>query len=430
MSDRRSAPALLRDREFGPYFAGNLLSNCGTWFQNLAQSLLVFRLTGSTLLVGVVNFAQFAGVFVLAPWAGGAADRHDRRRLMLVTQLAAVAISAVLAAVAAAGAATAPVVIALALALGVTTAFSVPAMQALVPLLVPEADLAPAVALNAVTFNLARAVGPVAGAAVIARLGIPAAFALNASSYLALVAALAVIHPRAQAPAARRRTRRRDDLALLADRRLALLLTGVVALSITADPVNTLTPGFATQLFGRPDTVAGLLVGAFGAGAVVAALFVGRADDRIERRIARTLAVLGAGTLLFAVAPGLPVAAGALAIGGFGYLAANTTATTAIQTEVDDARRGRVMALWSVAFLGVRPLASLADGALAAATNLRVAAVVMALPALAAAAGFARAQRGDGGTRRGRGGLHPPAPGVQCGGDTGIACHRERFTCP
>ena len=78
---------LLRHRNFGPYFAGNLLSNCGTWFQNLAQTLLIYRLTGSTFLVGVVNFAQFAGMFVLSPWSGGAADRFDRRRLLIVTQL-------------------------------------------------------------------------------------------------------------------------------------------------------------------------------------------------------------------------------------------------------------------------------------------------------------------------------------------------------
>src|ERR1044071_1544646 len=93
---------LLRHRNFGPYFVGNLLSNCGTWFQNLAQALFIYRLTGSTFLVGVVQFALFVGTFVLAPWAGGAADRFDRRKLMVVSQLASAAITAVLALVTAA----------------------------------------------------------------------------------------------------------------------------------------------------------------------------------------------------------------------------------------------------------------------------------------------------------------------------------------
>jgi MFS family permease len=156
--------------------------------------------------------------------------------------------------------------------------------------------------------------------------------------------------------------------------------------------VNTLTPGFATVVFGQPDTVAGVLVGAFGAGAVTAAFFSGRSGDA-ERRIAVSLAVMGAGVLAFAVSPSLWAALPALAVGGFGYLSANARATTAIQLEVDDSQRGRVAALWSVAFLGVRPFASLADGTLAEVAGLPVAAAVLALPALAGAVVLARGVR-------------------------------------
>jgi MFS family permease len=403
---------VLRDRNFWPYFAGNLMSNCGTWFQNLAQALLIYRLTGSTLLVGVVNFSQFVGTFALAPWAGSAADRYDRRRLMLATQMVAVVVTAGLAAVAAADAATAPVVIGLALVLGVTTAFSVPAMQALVPLLVGAEGLAGAVALNSVTFNLARAVGPVMGAVVIARFGIPTAFAINALSYLALVAALLVIHPRPQAPPDRRRPRIRDSLTLVArDRRLGFLLLAVVALSLTSDPVNTLTPGFATELFHRSDTVAGVLVGAFGAGAVVAAFSAGRHRRHLDRWIATTLAVLAGGMAAFAVAPDIGLALPALAVGGFGYLAANTAATTAIQLGTEDALRGRVMALWSVAFLGVRPFGSLADGAVASTAGLRAAALTMAVPAALVAGVFALHHRRSGTAAAAVAGDGVPAPG-------------------
>src|SRR5438876_7884188 len=118
---------LLGHANFAPYFFGNLLSNCGSWFQNIAQAILVFRLTHSTFLVGVVNFAQFAGVFLLASWAGRAADRFDRRLLLVVTQLCALGVALTMAVLVRAEVATAPVVILLAFALGLTIAFAIPA---------------------------------------------------------------------------------------------------------------------------------------------------------------------------------------------------------------------------------------------------------------------------------------------------------------
>src|SRR5947209_9145694 len=206
---------LLGQANFGPYFAGNLRSNCGTWFQNIAPAILVFRLTHSTFLVGVVNFAQFAGVFLLASWAGRAADRFDRRRLLVVTQLCALAVALAMAALVRAGLATAPVVIVLAFALGLTIAFAIPALQALVPLLVEPHDLPGAIALNSITFNLARAVGPVLAAVVIRTLGITWAFALNGVSFLALIVALAFIRPRAQHHRSDERLRLRDSVAVV-----------------------------------------------------------------------------------------------------------------------------------------------------------------------------------------------------------------------
>jgi MFS family permease len=398
----RTGARVLLDRNFGPFFVGNLLSNCGTWVQNIAQALLVFRLTGSNLLVGVVNFSQFIGTFALASWAGAAADRYDRRRLLVVTQLAAVAITGVLAVLAARDAATAPVVIGLALVLGISTAFALPAMLAMVPLLVPDDELAPAVALNSVTFNLARAVGPLLGALIVERLGLATAFGLNALSYLALVAALLVVRPRPQAPAPQERPLLRESMRLVwAERRLALLLGAVVALSVTADPVSTLTPGFATEIFGLKDTWAGVLVGAFGAGAVAAAFLGSGNRGPVERRVAVTLAVLSGGIAGFALSPTMAVAVVALLIGGYGFLAANTAATTAIQIGVDDAQRGRVMALWGMCFLGVRPFASLVDGTVAEVAGLRVAAFVMAVPAAVVAVGFLRRERRAAGARGG-----------------------------
>ena len=391
----RGAHVLLQ-RNFGPYFLGNLLSNCGTWFQNIAQALLILRLTHSPLLVGVVNFAQFVGIFVLAPWSGSAADRFNRRKLLVVTQLGAVAVTAALALLTRAHDATAPVVIGLALVLGLTTAFAIPALQALVPLLVHGDDLGPAIAFNSVTFTLARAIGPVLGALVVANFGIATAFALNAGSYLALIAALMIVQPSAQSPRPSVRPRLRDSIRLVReDARLATLLAVIAAISITQDPVNTLTPFFATRVFHHADVLTGYLVGAFGLGAAIAGVTIaGRPGDR-WRRMPATCALLGMSMVAFALSRSLWLAYPALFLGGIGFLSANTSATTLVQLEVDDAQRGRVMALWSVSFLGTRPFASLADGAIASRFGLRAAGLTMAVPALLVAVGLVRLRRND-----------------------------------
>jgi MFS family permease len=383
---RTGAFGLLADRNFGPFFFGNLLSNCGTWFQTLAQSLLVYRLTGSTVMLGVVNFAQFAGVFVLAPWAGSAADRFDRRRLLVATQLAATAVTGLLALLAALDLATAAVVIGLALLLGVTTAFASPAMLALVPALVARERLGAAVALNSVTFNFARAIGPILGAVVVSALGIAAAFALNSLSYLALVAALAVIRPRPIEVEPKRRARLRDSLRTVRRTPRLMILFGIVAVvGVSVDPVTTLSPVFATEVFGRADTLAGFLIGAFGAGAVVGAFTIASRAEGGPGRMAITLGLLGLGLAAFALAPTPGAASAALFVAGLGFLSSNAAATTRLQLSIDEAERGRMMALWSIAFLGVRPLASLVDGALASLIGVRGAALVFSLPALGAA---------------------------------------------
>src|SRR5579884_97252 len=190
MPERRSSLRALKHRDFLLFFTGNLLSNCGTWFQNIALALLVYRLTKSSFWVGAVNFAQFIGVVVLAPWAGSAADRFNRRWLIIATQVGATLVSGVLAWCVAVKLGSLPIVLGLALLLGATTAFSTPALQAIVPALVPRDDLGAAIAMNSVTFNLARAVGPVAGAYVVAQLGIAWAIGLNAISYLVFAAAI------------------------------------------------------------------------------------------------------------------------------------------------------------------------------------------------------------------------------------------------
>ena len=387
----RSAVAVLRRREFGIYFLGASLSNIGTWFQNIAAGLLVYELTRSTLLVGAVNFSQFIGSFLLASVAGGAADRFDRRRLLIVSQLGAAAVGAALAVVTLLGAVTPTIVIVAALALGFALAFMVPALLALVPLLVAEEDLDAAVALNSVSFNLARAVGPILGALVVGGAGYGVAFALNAGSFLVFVAALAVIRPRPQERARGVRPKLIETVRLVRSvPAWWAVLVATMVISMSTDPINTLTPELALDTFGGVELDAGLLVGAFGAGATLTAVTLTGWLRRQRRTLPAAMGVQAAGMLLVGLAPGLGVALVGMAVSGGGFIAGITRASVRLQAEVPDLQRGRVMALWSVAFVGTRPLASLASGAIAEVAGAQVAAMVLALPVLVLAPWVAR----------------------------------------
>jgi MFS family permease len=384
---------LIRHRNFGPYFVGNASSATGTWFQNLAASLFVYRQTHSPFLLGVLQFANFIPVLLLAPWAGSAADRFDRRRVVLVSQVAATSLSALLAALAWAGLARVWVVMACALGLGVVSAFAAPASQALIGDLVRRAELQSAVALYSMSYNLARAVGPALAALSVRKLGIPASFAINSASSLVLVAGVLVGRTAPRRRPSRAETRLRESLRLVRDQpRLLAFLLIVTAVGFASDPVNTEAPAFAIA-FGRPDTDSGYLIGAFGGGAVAAAFLLAGRVTGSRRRMLATLVLLGTGIVAFSLTPWLPVALGFLAVAGFGYLASNTSATSRLQLEVAEHQRGRIMALWSVAFLGLRPVASLADGAIAGAFGVRTAGVVLAVPVLALAGAIYFLQR-------------------------------------
>lgn len=330
----------------------------------------------------MLTFAQFAPILLLAPWTGSAADRFDRRRLLLVTQPLAALLSGLLALLTALDLATAALVISFGLAQGVVTAFSTPAQQALFVSLVTRRDVPTAVALNSMTFNIARAVGPATAAAVIATLGIATAFAVNAVSYLVFVGALLLVRPRRQERPAS--SRLRDSLHLLRrEPRLLVALGIVMTVGFASDPINTLAPAFA-DAFGKPDTFAGFIIGVFGAGAVTAAfVLAGLAPDR--NRMVATLFLLVGGVCAFSVLPWLALALPFLFVAGFGYLASNAGATSFLQLGVQETERGRIMALWSIAFLGLRPFASLLDGAIASAFGVRIAGVVLSVPALVAA---------------------------------------------
>ena len=379
----RAVFRLLQSRQFALYFAGNALSASGTWFQNLAAAILVFRLTGSEFLLGVLTFSYFAPTLFLAPWAGTVADRFDRRRVLILFELIAAALSAALALITAFGLESTLLVILFGLGLGVTTAFALPAQQALFVSLVPRSEIASAVALNSMTFNIARTLGPAGAAATIATLGIPASFAVNAASYgFFLVGLLFIEAPRQERPESAGLL---ESLRLIRrEPRLLAFLLIVAVVGFASDPINTLSPAIANE-FGHPDTYAGYIIGVFGTGAVVAALTLAGRARGTRARMAGTLGLLAGGMTAFAFAPTLWVGFPILLLAGFGFLASNTAATSRLQLEVAETQRGRIMALWGIAFIGIRPFASLVDGAIASAAGVRVATIALAAPALAAA---------------------------------------------
>ncbi|MFP3913273.1 MAG: MFS transporter [Actinomycetota bacterium] len=380
----RSTPAVIADRNFGPFFVGNLTSNIGTWFQQLTAAVVVYELTGSTFMVGLVGVSQFLPSLVLAPWTGAAADRFDRRRLLMTAQsTAAVAAGALAALTLTVGLEPFPnawPVLVAALVIGLGHAFAVPAQQALVPALVPPNDLDAAVALTSVTFNLGRALGPAIGALVLVAWGPGWTFAINAASYVPLVLGLWI---------ARARPVQRPPRAsiwvgfkhLRTDTQLAVLLVGLTALGFGIDPVLTLAPalaeGLVDETFRSQEGLVGMLISAFGAGAAAAAFMVARVRARwgqIPLAIAGLL-LLGAGVVGFGFSPTAWMAIVSLLAAGVGFLFGVTSLTSAMHVRIPEELRGRIMALWGVAFLGSRPVAAFLDGAVAELTTPRVAAL-------------------------------------------------------
>jgi predicted MFS family arabinose efflux permease len=260
-------------------------------------------------------------------------------------------------------------------------------VQAIVPQLVADEDLDGAIALSSVTFNLARAVGPAAAGALIAGAGAAAAFGVNAFSFLVMIVVLLVIRTRpAPAPDPDADRSLRAGLRWVrADRVAVPVLLATLAMGWATDPVNTLTPAVAEQL-GQGDGFVGALVSAFGAGAAASALGVERLRRRFGHRGSTRLGLglVAAGMVGLTAAPGPALALVAFAVAGMGFLVGVTSLNGAMQRRVPDGMRGRVMALWSVALLGTRPLAALFDGGLADLTSVSTALVAAGIvPAIA-----------------------------------------------
>jgi MFS family permease len=378
----------MTDRRYGPYLTGNFVSNLGNWFQNVAAGIVVFRITGSNTLVGMVSVLQFLATLLLAPVSGSIADRVDRRRMLMVAQGISAAGAVGLALwVGLQGVDDLPgvwPVLAATGVIGLGYAVGLSAMNALIPSLVEPMDLDGAIALNSASFTVARAVGPAVAGLVVAAAGAAFAFGINALTFVPLIVILAVIRPREVARPSGDRSVRAGLRYVRRRPAMAWLILATLTVGWAGDPVNTLAPAYA-NLFGRSETFVGLQVAAFGFGSAVSSLAVGRVRGRfgLTRTTRLGMALLAAGLAGFAAAPNEVLVLTALVVAGVGFLLGVTTTNSNLQGRLDEEMRGRVMALWSMAFLGSRPIAGLIDGGIADLTSPRIGVLTAALPLLA-----------------------------------------------
>ena len=367
----REAGAALAVPEFRRFWFGALVSNSGSWMQNVSVPFVLYQLTESAAWVGVASFAQFLPAVLLGPLGGSLADRFPRRTVLLVAQSAMAAVSLALWALWASGAAEAWSITVLVAVLGGIAGVSIGSWQAFVSELVPRRLLLNAVTLNSAQFNGARAFGPALGGVVLATLGPSGAFALNALSYVAVLVALGSIRPRTAAVAdagARRPSVLGETTETIRYIRqvpgIAACVVVIAFVGFFGSPVFPLLVVFAEEVFEVSDALYGVLGASLGIGGVLATPFVaGRGSALLRSQLAgRGLLLYGVALAAFALAPVFPLAVLALVVAGGAYLTVSSTLNTTIQIQVDEARRGKVLALYVMGLTGSYPLGSLVQG--------------------------------------------------------------------
>jgi len=389
----------LRHRNFRLFLGGQIVSVTGTWMQQMALSWLVYRLTHSAFLLGLVGFAGLIPSLFLAPVAGVWADRWDRRRMVIATQVLAMLQALALAALVLSGSVAVWHLIALSLFLGLVTAFDVPARQSfLVQMVGGRDDLANAIALNSSAFNAARLVGPAIAGILIARFNEGTVFLLNGVSFAAVIAALVAIRvpPRAAAlgPPVSPWLNLREGVTYVAGFapiRTLLLLVGLVG--IAGVPYRVLMPVFATDILHGDAHTLGFLMGGIGVGALVGALFLAarRGVRGLGRLIVVAVAVFGAALVGFSLSRSFALSLVLVFLAGFGMMLQMASSNTILQTIVDDDKRGRVMSFYAAAFMGTVPIGSLLAGSLADLVGAPLTVLIGGVACLVGALGFARA---------------------------------------
>jgi len=360
----------LRHRNFQLFFSGQLISLIGTWMQNIAQAWLVYRLTHSPFLLGAIGFASQIPAFVAAPFGGAVADRWSRQKLVIATQVSSMVLAFMLAALTLTHAVKVWHVFVLAILLGIVNAFDIPGRQAFMVEMVGKEDLMNAIALNSSMFNGARIVGPAIAGILVAKIGEGWCFFANAVSYIAVITGLLLM--RVNSPRRNSKGTAFDNIVegfrfvrtAIPIRDLMLLL-GLI--SLVAMPYAVLMPIFADQILHRGANGLGILMGATGVGALLGALsLAARSGLRgVGRLIGISALFFGAFLVGFAWSRSFWLSAFLLVPVGYFMMSQMTSSNTLIQAMVPDHLRGRVMAVYTMMFMGMAPFGSLFAGAMA-----------------------------------------------------------------
>ena len=368
----------LRHRNFRLFFTGQSISLIGTWMTRVATSWLVYRLTGSALLLGFVGFAGQIPTFLLAPFAGVLVDRVNRRKLLVWTQVLAGIQSLALAALTLARIITIHEIIALSIFQGLINAFDMPGRQSFLVQMVSgdtgkpdKQDLSNAIALNSSIVNVARLIGPAIAGVVIAAVGEGYCFAIDGASYIAVVASLLMMRVPPlliqRATSSMLEQLREGWSYVVHFRPIRTILSLFALLSLMGMPFMVLMPIFASQVLHGGAHTLGYLMGASGVGALISAISLAlRKSVRGLTTMIQIAAVMfGSGLILFGLSHHLMLSLLLMIIVGFGMMQGLAASNTVIQTLVPEDKRGRVMSYYTMAFVGMAPFGSLLAGALA-----------------------------------------------------------------
>lgn len=360
----------LRHRNYRLFFIGQLISLTGTWMQQVAQGWLVLRMTNSPALLGLVAAASSLPVLLFSLAAGTLADRVSKRNLLITTQVVAMLLAITLAILTLSGLIQVWHVLVLAVLLGTANAFDGPARQSFTVEMVGREDLLNAIALNASIFNGARMIGPAVAGVVVALIGEGLAFALNAGSFIFVIAGLLLMRlpPFTRPAGAGRSGQLREGLSYIAGEpqvRALLLLAGTISLFCFVH--IPLLPIFARDVLGQGAMGLGALSAASGLGALAAALFLAQMGDRVPRGRLLSAAVLlyPALMILFTTARALPLAMLLIAVAGWAGVTTMALTNTLIQSIVPDELRGRVMSVFTLLLMGLSPMGGLVAGLVA-----------------------------------------------------------------
>jgi MFS family permease len=364
----------LRHKNYALFFTGQSVSLIGTWMQQMAVAWLVYRKTGSAVALGVVGFASQIPAFFLTPFTGVIADRSDRHKLFIATQVMAMLQAFLLAALVISGVFKLWELIALSAMLGIVNAVDIPVRHSfIVEIVDKKEDLGNAIALNSMIFNGARFVGPSLAGLIVARLGEGVCFFINGISYLAVIAALFAMKIEKERPSVRRHKPLLEGLrdgflyafgVLPIKRTLALLST----VSLFGSSYLILMPIFTRDVLKGGATTLGFLIGASGVGALAGAMRLAwrRKTEGLEKIIISSTAIFGFGLIALASSRVLLLSLCFMALIGFGLITQAVGTNTLLQMTVDDDKRGRVMSLFAMAFMGIMPFGNLLAGAVAA----------------------------------------------------------------